>query len=153
WFRLYWSVFALLLVVLSYSLWRRGADTRLLPRLKALPRKLQGTAGVLALGSLLVFCALGGWIYYNTNVLNVYRSTIAGQQLQADAERALMRFQHTPQPKITDVTLRVDLYPHQHRATAEGVYQIENKTGAPLTEVHLAWPQLLQLDRVEVDGA
>lgn len=37
WFRAYWSAFAVILLVLSYGLWRRGTETRMLPRLKRLP--------------------------------------------------------------------------------------------------------------------
>ena len=153
WFQVYWSVFALFLVVLAYSLWRRGADTRLLPRLRALPRRLSGTAGVLAGALLVVFAGLGGWIYYNTNVLNEYRSNLDVEHWTADMERTLLRYENTPQPKITDVTLRVDLYPQRQAAIATGAYRIENRTSAPLSEIHLLWPQDLKIDRIEIDGA
>ncbi|MBI3437776.1 MAG: aminopeptidase, partial [Proteobacteria bacterium] len=153
WFRAYWTSLALLLVVLAYTLWRRGVDARLSPRLAALPRRLSGTAGALAGGLLLVFVGLGGWIFYNTNVLNVYRSNLDTERWTADMERALLHYENTPQPKITDVSLRIDLYPHQHRAMATGSYVIENRSSAPLTEVHLMWPELLKLERVEIDGA
>lgn len=153
WFQAYWTVFAFILIVLAYSLWRRGADTRLMPRLAALPRKLSGTAGALAAVLLVAFASLGGWIYYNTNVLNDYRSNLASERWLADMERTLLRYENTPQPKITDVTLRVDLYPREQRAVATGSYAIENRTGAPLNEVHLFWPEDLELERVEIDGA
>ncbi|GAM96602.1 membrane protein [alpha proteobacterium U9-1i] len=153
WFQAYWSIFALLLVVLAYSLWRRGGDTRLMPRLRMLPRRLSGVAGAFAGLLVLAFAGVGGWIYYNTNVLNDYRSNLAGERWQADMERALLQYETAPQPKVTDVTLRVDLYPSEHRAEAQGAYQIENRTGAPLTQIHLLWPQDLELVNVEIDGA
>src|SRR5690606_35614993 len=87
WFQAYWSVFALFLVVLAYSLWRRGADTRLVPRLRALPRRLSGTAGMAAASLLVVFAGMGGRIYYNTNVLNSYRSNVATERWLAAMER------------------------------------------------------------------
>src|SRR5205814_917476 len=45
WLRLYWSAFALVLMVLAYVLWRRGAESRYLPRLRRLPLRLRGPAG------------------------------------------------------------------------------------------------------------
>ena len=153
WFQAYWGVFALLLSVFAYSLWRRGADTRLLPRLRSLPRRLNGSAGVLAGVLVLSFAGLGGWIYYNTNILNTYRSNLSNERWAADMERALLHYESTPQPKITDVTLRVDLFPSEHRARAEGTYRIINRESAPLSEIHLLWPRDLQLDSVEVEGA
>ena len=153
WFQAYWSVFALFLIVLAYSLWRRGADTRFIPRLAALPRRLSGTAGAVAGVLLVVFAGLGGWIYYNTNVLNDYRSNVASERRLADMERALLQFETAAQPKITDVMLRVDLYPDAQRAEVQGAYAIENRTGAPLTEIHLLWPEDLEIESIEIDGA
>jgi ABC-2 type transport system permease protein len=37
WLRLYWSAFAVVLLVLAYGLWRRGTESRLWPRLRACP--------------------------------------------------------------------------------------------------------------------
>jgi ABC-2 type transport system permease protein len=153
WFQLYWTVFAFLLIVLAYSLWRRGADTRLLPRLARLPRRLSGVAGAFAAVLLVAFAGLGGWIYYNTNVLSDYRSNVGTERWTADMERALLRYENSPQPKITDVTLRVDLYPNDQRANIHGSYAIENRTGAALSEVHLFWPEGLEIESVEIDGA
>jgi aminopeptidase N len=153
WFRAYWTLCALILVMLAYSLWRRGADTRLQPRLRALPRRLSGVAGASLAAMVLGFAGIGGWIYYNTNVLNDYRSNIATEQWQADMERALIGYLDAPQPKVTDVTLQVDLFPHEHRAVATGAYTIENRTAAPLSEIHLQWPEGLRLESVEIDGA
>ena len=153
WFQVYWTLGALILVVFAYLLWRRGADTRLFPRLRAMPRRIaQGGGAVLAV-LVLGFAGVGGWIFYNTNVLNTYQSNVSNERWTANMERELIQYENAPQPTITDVTLTVDLQPRQHTFTATGVYAIENRTGAPLAEVHLNWPRLLELDRVEVDGA
>lgn len=153
WFQVYWTALALLLVVVAYSMWRRGADTRLSPRLAALPRRLSGPAGALAGALLVSFAGLGGWIYYNTDILNDYRSNRATERWQAAMERTLLRYEGAPQPKVTDVTLRVDLYPRDLRVAAEGSYRVVNRTEAPIAEIHLLWPEPLRLDRIEIDGA
>jgi ABC-2 type transport system permease protein len=153
WFQLYWSIFAVFLIVMAYVLWRRGADTRLIPQLQRAPRRLAGMAGVFAAVLLVSFAGVGGWIYYNTNVLNDYRSNIAGERYLADMERALLQYEDAPQPKVTDVVLNVQIFPRELRAVTTGSYTVENRTGAPLSEVHLMWPQQLDLDSVEIDGA
>jgi len=153
WFQVYWTIGALILVVLAYLLWRRGADTRIVPRLRAMPRRLAQGGGVVLAVLVLAFAGTGGWIFYNTNVLNTYRSSIAVERAMADMERALIQYENTPQPTITDVTLNVDLQLQSHTFTATGVYAIENRTGAPLAEVHLLWPQNIDVDTIEIDGA
>ncbi|HEX8404885.1 MAG TPA: M1 family aminopeptidase, partial [Duganella sp.] len=42
-----------------------------------------------------------------------------------------------PQPRITDVRADVDIYPAERRVAIRGHYLLENKTGAPLSELRL----------------
>jgi len=153
WHQGYWLAFAAMLLVLTHLLWRRGAETSLRPRLARLPARLKGTPGALLALSTLSWLGLGGWIYYNTNILNEYRTQPAEEQRQADAERALLPFENLPQPSITHVTLKVDLYPQQIRAIAAGSYQLENRSGQALSAVHLRFDPNLKVQELELDGA
>ncbi|HEU4520505.1 MAG TPA: aminopeptidase, partial [Thermoanaerobaculia bacterium] len=69
-FRLYWGVFALLLLIGAHLLWRRGTEIRLRPRLANARRRLAGVPGWVAAAALIAFIGTGGYAYYNTNVLN-----------------------------------------------------------------------------------
>ena len=153
WFRAYWTAAALLLAVLSYALWRRGACAPLATRLRLLPRRLAGPAGGAAAVAVLAMTVLGGWIFYNTNVLNEYRTTIDRERAQAEYEKVLIGYEGVPQPRITDVRLEVELYPHEPRVVTRGSYVVENRSGAPLDEVHVRWLDPLEMTSIEVEGA
>jgi aminopeptidase N len=153
WFQIYWSAFAVILVVLAHALWRRGNTFELRPRLKRLGHRLHGTAGVIMAAAGVVFVATGAWIYYNADVLNRYITAPDHDRLLADYEKALLKFETVPQPKISDVTLDVELYPKQVRAVTTGQYTIVNRTAAPIDVLHLAWDERLSLDKVVLDGA
>ena len=153
WLRAYWTAFATVLLVLAYGLWRRGTETRLLPRLIRLPRRLAGGAGVLMGLALVAFVGLGGFIYLNTNVWNAYRTKIDNEQWQADYEKTLLPFENTPQPKIVAMTLEVDLRPHAPRVETKGAYVIENKTDAPLKEIHVRFDRDLKVKGLSIEGA
>jgi aminopeptidase N len=153
WFRAYWSAAAVLLAVLAYALWRRGAGAPLQTRLARLPSRLRGTAGAVAAVSVVVMAVLGGWIFYNTNVLNEYRTTLDRERAQAEYEQALLGYENVPQPRITDVQLEVDLYPAEPRAVIRGRYVIQNRTDAPLDAVHVRWIEPLELTSLAVEGA
>jgi len=131
WFRAYWSAISILLLVLSYGLWRRGTETRFAPRLKRLPRRLAGPAGLIGGLALVSAIGLGGFIFTNTNVWNEHRTAIEEDKFLADYEKALLKFQDLPQPSITDVDLKVDLHPRAPRMTTSGAYSLVNRTGAP----------------------
>ena len=153
WLRLYWSAFALVLLVLAYGLWRRGAETRLWPRLKRLPRKLGGTAGVILGAALAVFVACGVYIYINTNVWNPYRTALGDDAWTADYEKKFLKYETLPVPKISQVTLAIQIWPHQMRAEAQGSYAIQNRTAAPLSVVHVRFQRDAVIKSLAIEGA
>jgi ABC-2 type transport system permease protein len=132
WFDLYWGAFCVVLVILAYGLWRRGAETRLQPRLARFPARMKGTTGLVLGGAIAAFAGLGGWIFYNTNMVNIYQSSVVAEEELAAAEKALAQYEDMPGPIITDVTLNVNLRPRDRQADVTGSYVIENQTGAPL---------------------
>jgi len=153
WFQLYWSAFALMLTVVAYALWRRGTTMELRPRLKRLRTRLHG--GVLALfaAATLAWLGTGAFIYYNTNILNHYIPAPEHDALLAQYEKQFLRYETLPQPRITAVTLDVQLYPHEARAVTTGSYRIQNRTSAPIATLHVNFPERLVLDRLELAGA
>ncbi|CAN5321814.1 M1 family metallopeptidase [soil metagenome] len=153
WHQGYWLAFAAILLVLTHLMWRRGADTNLRPRLARFGARLKGLPGGLLALSALAWIGSGAWIFYNTNVLNNYQTQPEAEQLQADAERALLAFETVPQPTITHVSLKVDLFPKEIRAETKGFYLLENRTGQPLSAVHVRLDPDLKAQSLALDGA
>src|SRR6185295_3068690 len=110
-------------------------------------------AGIAAVVAALVVVVSGAWTYYNTNVLNVYRSDIDVERLSAEYEKTFYQFAKIEPPTITDVKLQVDLFPRAVRAVARGSYAIENRTTAPMSELHVRVDPRLRVDSLTVDGA
>jgi hypothetical protein len=151
WYELYWSAFATILVVLSLALWRRGTETRFLPRLALLPRQLAGAPGAVMGLAGAVLAGSGAFIYYNTVILNDYarHTAIAEERFSAALEKTLLRYESVPQPKTVGVQLDVQLFPRQTRAETSGSYLLENRTQQPIAQLHVHWDrrlQMLQLD-------
>jgi len=153
WFQVYWTAFALVLAVIAYALWRRGVTVALRPRLRQLGARLHGGALALLAAAVVVWLGSGALIYYNTNVLNHYVTAPERDAQLAAFEKQFLRYERVPQPRITAVTLDVQLYPRDVRAVTTGSYRIENRTAAPIDTLHLAWHDLLALDEVELTGA
>ncbi|MGH6966328.1 MAG: ABC transporter permease/M1 family aminopeptidase [Phenylobacterium sp.] len=153
WFRIYWSAFAVILLILAYGLWRRGTETRLMPRLKRLPRRLAGPAGVVAGLALVAFIGVGAFIYTNTNVWNPYRNRLEGEKWQADYEKAFLPYEKLVQPSITDVRLKLDLYPRAPKLDTLGSYALVNDSNAPISQVHVRLDRDTRVLQLELTGA
>ena len=153
WFRAYWGAVAVLLVLLTYGLWRRGLSGSLRVRLTALPHRFRGAPAAIAAVASAVAAGLGGYVFYNTNVLNTYRTQLDDERWAADYEKTLLPFEAVPQPRIVDVALNVDIYPSEQRVNTTGRYLLENRTASPLGEVHVRWMRDTTLEQLELPGA
>ena len=152
WFCAYWAAGATVLAVIAYALWRRGVGAPLVKRMQLAPRRISGTAAALMTVALLAMGGLGAWIYCNTKVLNPYLTTLDRECQQADYEKALIGYEAVPQPRITDVTLDVALYPEEPRAVVHGKFIVQNRTGQPLDHVHVRWQRPFRITALDVEG-
>mgnify|MGYP003143131781 FL=1 len=154
WMRLYWGAIALVLAVLAHLLWRRGADAALLPRLRQLPRRLASPSGAILASALAVAVLSGGWIFYQMNVVNEYRTQDDVEAQLAAYEKKYLKYETLPQPTATDMKLAVDLYPEETRMEARGTIAFVNNTGKPLEQLHLRMADSdAEIRSIEVEGA
>ncbi|MCZ8235214.1 MAG: M1 family aminopeptidase [Inhella sp.] len=153
WHQVYWSAFALMLVVGAHLLWRRGSETRLRPRLALAPKRLRGSAGVVLSGLMAVWLGSGAFVFYNSNVLNRYVTGPELEERRAEAEKALLPLEATLQPTITHVSLDVALYPRERLAVTQGHYTVENRHAQAVNELLVQTSPDLKLERLEMPGA
>ncbi|HEX7240236.1 MAG TPA: hypothetical protein VF263_08230, partial [Longimicrobiaceae bacterium] len=137
WFKLYWAAWALLLAVGARLAWVRGRETGFAKRLRIArlrsTRAALATAGVAAA----LVLALGGFVFYNTNVLNEYVTDDELVRRRADYERRYGKYEGKPQPVRVHTELRVELHPRRGAATLRGRYRLVNRSAAPIDSVHL----------------
>jgi aminopeptidase N len=153
WLQLYWLAFATMLLVIAHALWRRGVTVALRPRLAQLRQRLHGPALGVLVAAALVWIGSGAWIFYNTNVLNRYVPQPEHDRLAAEMEKALLPLENVVQPRVSDVTLNVDLFPREARAVTHGRYTLVNRSAQPIAELHLQWAENLRLDGIDFAGA
>lgn len=137
WFKLYWAAWALLLAVIARLSWVRGRESGLVTRLRIARARLTPAAvgaGVLA-GVLVV--TLGGFIFYNTNVLNEFVTAEEHVERRAEYEKRYGRYEGIPQPKRVATNLRIEIYPDRRAATIRGSYRLINRDASPIASVHL----------------
>jgi hypothetical protein len=158
WFSLYWSLAAALLLCLAYAAYVRGGDRSRKQRWAEARRRLRGNAGRLAAVCLAAFAAVGGFVFWNTNVRNEYVPSDEAVRRQAEYERRYAQHRDVPQPRVTAVKTSVDIFPAERRARIAGTYRLVNRTEAPMAALHVGLsPRMVRRrydlppHRVEVD--
>ena len=138
WFTLYWVLFCGLLAIATVMLWPRGRETAWRVRWHNARLRFHGIWPALTLGCLLAFAATGGWIYYNTEILNTLLGPKDMQRRQADYEKNYKQFEKSPEPRLRSVKYAIDLSPETRNMTMHGEAVIYNPYPQPLGEVHFS---------------
>jgi ABC-type transport system involved in multi-copper enzyme maturation permease subunit len=150
-FKVYWAAWALLLVVAARLLWVRGRDGALGARLQLARRRFTRPTTVVAVVGTALMLGLGGYIFYNTNVLNTYLSPSASTWRRAEYERRFRKYEQAPQPRPASISLRIDIEPRRRRASVRGTYHLVNASGLPIDSIHVALPGALETQEITFD--
>jgi ABC-2 type transport system permease protein len=151
WFAAYWLCVAVLIAIAAHLVWVRGAGslwTRMKRARHAVTPAVASLAGVALAGT----AASGGYIYWNTHVLNEYVATGEGEQIQVDYEKSYRKAEKLPQPRIAQIELNVDLYPDRRGFRSRGRYALVNRSDRPIETVHVLFASG-KVDRIELQDA
>jgi ABC-2 type transport system permease protein len=137
WFKLYWAAWALLFAVGARLLWVRGRARGVGERSQLARRRLMGPALGAAATAVALIVTLGGFIFYNTNVMNAYTTGSARAEQRAEYERRYARYARIPQPRLTDTKLHVEIYPDRPRVEFRGSFTLANSSAEAIEAVHV----------------
>ena len=134
-YMLYWGGLTGLLLLISFGLLRRGQSTPIIKRFQKLPSLWGKPAKTIAFISLLIFAMTGGYIFYQTNLLNEYQTRNETLDLLAGYEKKYKQYAQISQPTVISVKTNVDLFPEEMRYHVEGRYRLKNKTNKPIDRI------------------
>jgi ABC-2 type transport system permease protein len=142
----YWLSVGLMLATVATLFWIRGTEGGLRARL-ALARGRWTSRQRLAMGGTVGAALLfGGAIFFNTNVLNEYRTQDAEDLRLVEWERRFAPYRHLVPPKVVAVDVAVELYPERRAASAEGTLVAVNREDAPIDSVLITLGRDLRVD-------
>lgn len=151
WFKLYWAAWALLLAVVARLLWVRGRERGLGVRLRLARRRFTRPTAWTAAAAVGLILTVGGFIFYNTNVLNEYLSTSGAGELRAEYERRYRRYEGIPQPRLTGTRLHVEIDPDRRKVEIRGTYRLVNRSAVAIDSIHLATARRVETGAVAFD--
>ena len=149
----YWGAFCVLLLIAGHLLYPRGNYSTMRERLRDARTRL-GTGIRLTTGlAALAFIGIGGWIFYNTNVLNEYLTPNKRLQRKADYEKAYGRYEDAPTPSYDSIKMAVDLFPAERRLESRGSATLGNHKKAPVSEFVVSIDPVLHVNQIAVENA
>jgi ABC-type transport system involved in multi-copper enzyme maturation permease subunit len=152
-FQGYWVLLLVALLLLASALWVRGTGDSAKQRWALAKQRLRGKLGAAVAVSLLAFVAMGGFLYWNTNIRNDFVSPDGQRDLQARYERDFSKYRDLPQPKVLAVSVDVDLHPETQSMRVHGVYRVRNPYAKAIPDVHVQMQDDKTLTAIDLGGA
>ena len=150
WFRAYWTAFTILLVVATLLFWVRGHEAGWRSRLHLARARFRRPLTTVAALAVVAFAGIGAWIFYNTNVRHDFQTTWQRESARAAYERQYRRYLSLPQPAVTGVSVRMELYPGERRLWARALLQLQNQRDRPVDVIALTMPADVVVERLQV---
>lgn len=154
WFNLYWILFGLVLLSLAGLIWVRGVTNGFKSRLKSAKKHLTKSYATTFTLLLIVWVGCGSYVYYNTKVLNTYKTSDEIEKGRVDYEKKYKKYQGITQPKITDAKYIINVYPEKRNVLAVSGLVLQNKSNQPIDSLHFTidddWNMKLNIKNAEL---
>jgi hypothetical protein len=128
WFKIYWGAFALILAIVTNLFWVRGTDIIFKLRILATKARFKMSYIIVSLLAITVFIGTGGFVYYNTHVMNSYLNKDDLKERSVDYERKYLAYKNLVPPSLSKVKLEVDIFPNERSFDARGICHYINKS-------------------------
>jgi ABC-2 type transport system permease protein len=149
----YWGAFCILLIIVALLLYPRGNYSSVRERLRDARTRL-GAGGRLTAGlAAIAFIVIGGWVFYNTNIINEYLTPHERLQRKADYEKAYGRYEDAPTPSYDNLEMAIDIFPEERRLESRGSAILGNHKKAPISEFVVSLNPALHVNQLVVENS
>jgi hypothetical protein len=136
WFDAYWLAMAVIFIFIAGLFWPRSVVSGFSEKWQVAKANFSGTAKrtFAVIGT--VWLLIAGVVYYNTIILNPYKSS---KQLELDAvayEKQYKKYQNKPMPVLTDIKYAIDIFPEERDVYVKADARFLNKSGQPIDTLY-----------------
>lgn len=138
WFNAYWILFGIVSLLIAGALSNRGMRNTLAKRFKIAKKQIPNSYKMVLAATVILFSVLAGYVYYNTQVLNPYKTGDELEELSAEYEKKYKKYESAIHPKITDAKYFVDIFPNKRDVYAKTELQLVNKSTEAIDSLHFS---------------
>lgn len=131
-FKSYWLSIVLVLGLIALMVYARGKEKGIKAKYRLSKSTYKAGHKLALTGFALLAIGIGSYIYYNTKVLNNYRTPKEIEALQVTAEKVYRKYLNTPQLRIVSSNTNVAIYPSERSVQVKGFYYLKNKHNFPV---------------------
>lgn len=141
WFNVYWGLFCVVLFFFILAFYVRGKETHFSQRIQNAKIQLGKRKTAIAL-SVLAFLLCGGFVFYNTKIINTYDSSKEEENRQVNYELKYKKYEKLVQPRFYKFDYKIDIMPEERSLKANVEAWAKNNSNTTISELHFTMPQL-----------
>lgn len=149
-YRFYWFTCAIGLSIIANQFLVRGTEEGFVNRWKNFKSNWSQVQIAISV-VLFIFLFSGGFIYYNTNIINEFQTSYESEKNRVEYEKTYKKYEDMIQPRITAVDTKFDLYPKSGEAEISGSYILKNKSNSNIDTLILS-VDIKVLKSLEIEG-
>ena len=146
-FTTYWFLFCCLLSFVCLAFYIRGKEPIFKYRWNLAKESFTINKFPIAI-SLLAFLICGGFVYYNTKILNTYDSSKEQENKQVEYEKKYKKYENLNQPRFYKFNYVIDIMPEDRSIAAKIEAWAKNKSNKNINELHFTMP--LSIDSIKI---
>ncbi len=143
-----WTAVTALGLLLALLLYPRGRNNNFKERIAVLRQRINPKVITVAAALAAVYLITASIVFYNNNVIHDFHLGKTWTKLHAQEEKMYKAWDGIPSPRITDVSLKIDLYPEQQRGEFSGRLTLKNKETVPIDSMYVGYNQNMELKQL-----
>ena len=93
----------------------------------------------------------GGWIYYNTAVLNTYTSSKEREQIRMNYELTYKQYEGIVQPRWVHFDYEIDIHPYERDLFVRAAAVVVNKSDVAIDSLHFTLPGAVRPENIQIN--
>jgi len=137
WYKTYWILCGLVLLILAALFWVRGIPNSFYQRILIAKSRFKGIYAISFVVFFVAFLALGFSIYQETAAKGKRISSKEAELRSVEKEKKYKKYEGYAQPRIIAVKTNVDIFPKERMFDASATFTMINKTKKAIDSVFL----------------
>src|SRR5690554_4471761 len=132
WFDLYWIITGIIFIYIAGLFWPRSVLSGLREKLSVARANFNGITRSAFLFLAAAWIIVAGYVFYNTQILNEYKSQDEREQIAISYEKTYKKYEDQLLPVLTDINYFIDIFPSLRNVYVKADARFENKGDVPI---------------------
>jgi hypothetical protein len=146
-----WTTFVSIGLLFAYLYSVRGRNNNVNERHMLARQRFTPRTKIIAVTLGCLYLISASIMFYDINIINEYHLSKTWTKMAAQNEKMYKKYDGMPGPRVTDVNLRVDLFPDERKGILGGTLVLENKESIPLDSMYVEYNSHLEMVKLEFD--